>query len=61
LAGGGKLTPEQAEELKALASRDIGILAISMLRRSARSPSQPVSSRYTRLSRPARRSALRWS
>src|SRR5271166_2099311 len=27
----GKLTPEQAEELKALASRDIGILAINIL------------------------------
>src|SRR5208282_78959 len=27
----GKLTPEQAEELKALASRDIGILAIDIL------------------------------
>jgi hypothetical protein len=27
----GKLTPERAEELKALASRDIGILAINIL------------------------------
>src|SRR6516225_7246571 len=27
----GKLTPEQAEELKALASRDLGVLAINIL------------------------------
>jgi hypothetical protein len=37
----GKLTPEQAEELKVLASRDIGIVAISIDQRKAVERAQP--------------------